>query len=149
MILVDVSSEPEVPVYERLGVGDWVDDTDRIDMEATVRELHAAGDLGDLPLVVVTAGTIDDEYLATVPRLAAAAQTRLASLSTNAIHVVATDSSHFVYEEAPDVVLAAIRAVVEAARDDQPMPTCPEIFVDLGTSCVAPGTVPTLEVRTS
>src|SRR5262245_44926698 len=148
MVLVDVSSEPEVPVYDRLGAGHWTDDTDRIDMEATVRELHAAGDLGDLPLVVVTAGVIDDEYLATVPRLASRAQTTLAGLSTNSIHVVATDSGHVVYEDEPDVVLAAIRAVVDAARSDQPLPACDAVFVDLETTCVARGTVPTLEVGT-
>jgi len=146
MILLDVSSEPEVPVYERLGVGDWIDDTDRIDMDATVRELRAAGDLGDLPLVVVTAGIIDDEFLATVPKLAARAQTRLAGLSTNAIHVVATDSGHFVYEDEPDVVVAAIRAVVDAARHGQPLPSCNEAFSDLEIECVAPGTVPALDV---
>lgn len=146
MILLDVSSEPEVPVYERLGVGDWIDDTDRIDMDATVRELHAAGDLGDIPLVVVTAGIIDDEYLATVPRLASRAQTRLAGLSTNAIHVVATDSGHFVYEDEPDVVLAAIRAVVDAATSGDVLPPCDDVFGDLEVDCIAPGAVPTLEV---
>ncbi len=84
MVLIDVSSEPEVPVYERLDAGPWIDGTDRIDIHATVRELHAAGDLGDIPLVVVTAGIIDDEWLATVPKLAARAQARLAGLSSNA-----------------------------------------------------------------
>ena len=78
MVLIDVSSEPEVPVYERLDAGPWIDGTDRIDIHATVRELHAAGDLGDIPLVVVTAGIIEDEWLATVPKLAARAQARLA-----------------------------------------------------------------------
>ena len=61
MVLIDVSSEPEVPVYERLDAGPWIDGTDRIDIHATVRELHAAGDLGDIPLIVVTAGIIEDE----------------------------------------------------------------------------------------
>jgi pimeloyl-ACP methyl ester carboxylesterase len=32
MVLIDVSSEPEVPVYERLDAGPWIDDTDRIDI---------------------------------------------------------------------------------------------------------------------
>ena len=97
-------------------------------------------------LVVVTARIIEDEYLATVPKLAARAQTRLAGLSTNAIHVVATDSGHFVYEDEPDVVLAAIRAVVDAAQNGQPLPPCNEAFSDLEIECVAPGTVPALDV---
>jgi pimeloyl-ACP methyl ester carboxylesterase len=144
MILLDVSSEPEVPVYERLGVGDWIDDTDRIDMDATVRELRAAGDLGAIPLVVVTAERIEDEFLSTVPGLAARSQARLARLSTNAIHVVATGSGHFVYEDAPEVVLTAIRAVVGAVDEGTELPACDVVFGDLETACVAPGEVPEL-----
>jgi pimeloyl-ACP methyl ester carboxylesterase len=144
MVLIDVSSEPEVPVYERLHAGPWIDDSDKIDIHATVRELHAAGDLGDIPLVVVTAGIIDDEWLATVPKLAARAQARLAGLSSNAIQVVATDSRHFVHQDAPDVVLAAIAQVVEAARSGSPLAACAEVFGSMDATCVAPGTVPDL-----
>jgi pimeloyl-ACP methyl ester carboxylesterase len=144
MVLIDVSSEPEVPVYERLDAGPWIDGTDRIDIHATVRELHAAGDLGDIPLIVVTAGIIDDEWLATVPKLAARAQVRLAGLSSNAIQVVATDSGHFVHLDAPDVVLAAIEQVVEAARSGSQLGACGEVFGSMDAICAAPGTVPEL-----
>jgi pimeloyl-ACP methyl ester carboxylesterase len=145
MVLIDVSSEPEVAVYERLDAGPWIDGTDRIDIHATVSELRAAGDLGDMPLIVVTAGVIGDEWLATVPYLAARAQARLAGLSSNAIQVVATDSGHFVHREAPDVVLAAIEQVVTAARPDSVLPPCEDVFVSMAATCVAPGEVPTLE----
>jgi pimeloyl-ACP methyl ester carboxylesterase len=144
MVLIDVSSEPEVPIYERLGAGPWIDGADRIDIHATVRELHAAGDLGDIPLVVVTAGRIEARWLGTVPKLAARAQVRLAGLSSNAIQVVAPDSGHFVYREAPDVVLAAIAQVVEAVRSGSQLRACDEVFGSLDTTCVAPGTVPEL-----
>ena len=144
MVLIDVSSEPEVPVYERLHAGPWIDDSDTIDIHATVRELHAAGDLGDIPLVVVTAGIIDDEWLATVPNLAARAQARLAGLSSNAMQVVANDSGHFVHEDAPDVVLAAIAQVVEAARSGSALAACAEVFGSMDATCVAPGTIPEL-----
>jgi pimeloyl-ACP methyl ester carboxylesterase len=144
MVLIDVSSEPEVPVYERLDAGPWIDGTDRIDIHATVRELDAAGDLGDMPLVVVTAGIIEDEWLATVPKLAARAQVRLAELSSNAIQVVAPDSGHFVHRDAPDVVLAAIEQVVEAARSGSPLGACDDVFGSMDATCVAPGMVPEL-----
>jgi pimeloyl-ACP methyl ester carboxylesterase len=144
MVLIDVSSEPEVPVYERLDAGPWIDGTDRIDIHATVRELHAAGDVGDTPLIVVTAGIIDDEWLATVPKLAARAQSRLAGLSSNAIQVVATDSGHFVHQDAPDVVLAAIEQVVEAARSGSALAACDDVFDSMDATCVSPGTVPEL-----
>jgi pimeloyl-ACP methyl ester carboxylesterase len=144
MVLIDVSSEPEVPVYERLDAGPWIDGTDRIDIHAAVRELHAAGDLGDVPLVVVTAGIIEDQWLATVPKLAARAQVRLAGLSSNAIQVVASDSGHFVHRDAPDVVLAAIEHVVDAARSGSALIACDEVFGSMVATCLAPGTVPEL-----
>ena len=144
MVLIDVSSEPEVPVYERLDAGPWIDGTDRIDIHATVRELRAAGDLGAMPLIVVTAGIIEDEWLATVPRLAARAQARLAGLSSNGIQVVATGSGHFVHREAPDVVLAAIEQVVVAARGEGALAPCEEAFESEDATCVPRGAVPTL-----
>ena len=144
MVLIDVSSEPEVPVYERLDAGPWIDHTDRIDIHETVRELRAAGDVGDIPLIVITAGIIEDEWLATVPELAARAQSRLAGLSSDAIHVVATDSGHFVHEDAPDVVLAAIEKVVVAVRARSPLAACDEVFGSMAATCLAPGAVPNL-----
>jgi pimeloyl-ACP methyl ester carboxylesterase len=144
MVLIDVSSEPEVPVYERLDAGPWIDRTDRIDIDATVRELRAAGDLADIPVVVVTAGIIEDEWLATVPILAARSQARLARLSSNAFQVVAPESGHFVHRDAPDVVLAAIETVVSAARADSLLAPCAETFVSTGAICVPPGDIPEL-----
>jgi pimeloyl-ACP methyl ester carboxylesterase len=144
MVLIDVSSEPEVPVYERLDAGPWIDGTDRIDIHGTVRELHAAGDLGDVPLIVVTAGIIEDQWLATVPKLAARAQVRLAGLSSNAIQVVATDSGHFVHQDAPDVVLAAIEEVVAAAGSGEALTPCEEAFASTDAACAPAGTVPHL-----
>ncbi len=144
MVLIDVSSEPEVPVYERLDAGPWIDGTDTIDIHATVDELHAAGDLGDIPLVVVTAGIIEDEWLATVPKLAARSQARLAGLSSNAYEVVAPDSGHFVHRDAPDVVLIAIDAMVEAARESEGLAPCEETYATIEATCVPPGTVPEL-----
>lgn len=144
MVLIDVSSEPEVPVYERLDAGPWIDRTDRIDIDATVRELRTAGDLADIPVVVVTAGIIEDEWLATVPILAARSQARLAGLSSNAFQVVAPEAGHFVHRDAPEVVHAAIEAVVSAARSDSALAPCAEMFVSTGAICVPPGDVPEL-----
>jgi pimeloyl-ACP methyl ester carboxylesterase len=144
MVLLDASSEPEVPVYDRLHAGPWIDDADRIDIHSTVGELREAGDLGELPLVVVTAEVIEDEWLATVPRLEARIQARLAGLSSNAIHVVAAGSGHFIHEDDPDVVVAAIRAVVAAARSGSALRPCEEAFDELDATCVEPGTLPEL-----
>ena len=144
LVLIDVSSEPEIPLYRRLHAGPWIDHDDRIDIGTTVKELSAAGGLDDLPLVVVTAELIEDRWLATEATLAARAQTRLAGLSSNRIHVVATGSGHLVHDDVPDVVATAIRAVIEAARSGSPLPDCREAFGDLAVTCVRPGEVPSL-----
>jgi pimeloyl-ACP methyl ester carboxylesterase len=144
MVLIEASSELEVPLYERLHAGPWIDRTDRIDIHATVRELHDAGDLGDIPLVVVTAEMIEDRWLARAPKLAARAQAWLAELSSNAYQVVAPDSGHLVYQDAPDVVLTAIETVVSAARSGSALTPCAEAFVSAGAICVPPGDVPEL-----
>jgi hypothetical protein len=84
MVLLDASSEPEIPVYDRLHAGEWVDGTvqpapnQTIDIHATVDELRHAPSLGAMPLVVVTAGVLEDRWLATVPMLEARAQDRIA-----------------------------------------------------------------------
>ena len=104
----------------------------------------AKRELSQVPVIVVTAGLIEDEWLATVPVLAARAQARLASLSSNAYQVVAPDSGHFVHRDAPDVVLAAIETVVSASRSGSELAPCAESFVSTGALCVPPGGVPEL-----
>jgi hypothetical protein len=85
MILIDASSEPEIAVYDRLHAGPWIDGTvqpalnQRINIHATVRELERAPRLGAMPLIVITAGILQDRWLKTVPKLEAGAQVRLAS----------------------------------------------------------------------
>lgn len=58
----------------------------------------------------------------------------------------ATDSGHFVHEDAPDVVLAAIEQVVEAARSGSGLAPCDETFGSMVATCVARGTAPEPEL---
>ena len=73
MVLLDASSEPEVAVYDRLHAGPWIDGTvqpapnQRIDIHATVRQLERAPSLDRMPLIVITAGILQDRWLKTVP----------------------------------------------------------------------------------
>lgn len=155
LVLLDASSEPEIPVYERLDAGPWVDGTvepahnQRLDMHATVRELLRSPSLGDTPLIVVTAEVIEDQWLSTVPKLASRAQTRLAGLSSNSIHVLALDQGHFIPENDPETVARAATAIVEAARAGAPLPTCATVFgSNPGLECLTPGQVADLRVET-
>ncbi len=147
LVLLDASSEPEIPVYDRMHAGPWDDGTvfpapnQRIDIHTSVRELEQAPSLGATPLVVVTAGVLDsDKWLKQVPKLEARAQTRLASLSTNSIHVVDRGKGHFLPENDPTLVIDATFAVVDAARSGGALAPCESVFSSSRTAvCVAPG----------
>lgn len=144
LVLIDASSEPEIPVYDRLHAGPWIDGTvmpalnQKIDIHATVRQLEHAESLGSLPLVVITAGILQDRWLKTVPMLEARAQTRLASLSTNSIHVIDRGVGHFIPKTDPDVVVSAVLATVRAARSHSKLPACREVFAAVRSAlCLA------------
>jgi hypothetical protein len=130
MVLLDASSEPEVAVYDRLHAGPWIDGAvqpapnQRIDIHATVRQLERAPSLDRMPLIVITAGILQDRWLKTVPWLEARAQTRLALLSTDSIHVVDRGIGHLIPSLDPRIVIAATQAVLAAAASGHPLAPC-------------------------
>jgi hypothetical protein len=132
-------------VYDRLHAGAWNDGTvypapnQRIDIHQSVRELEDAPPLGATPLIVATAGILQDKWLATVPRLEAEAQTRLASLSSNSIHVLDRGKGHQLPDNDPTLVIDATLAVVLAARSGAALPPCETVFSGVATArCLAP-----------
>jgi hypothetical protein len=146
MVLVDASSEPEVAVYDRLHAGPWIDGTvqpaanQRIDIHATVRELERAPSLGRMPLIVITAGILQDRWLKTVPALEARAQARLALLSADSIHVLDRGIGHLIPSLDPRIIIAATQAVLAAAAGGHPLAPCPQIFRPVpGTQCLRRG----------
>jgi pimeloyl-ACP methyl ester carboxylesterase len=94
--------------------------------EATAAEVRAMQltTLGDIPLVVLTQGefAVPDAYgvSAEVVEQAQAAwyemQAELAALSPNGKQVIAEQSDHYIQLDEPELVIGAIREVVEAAR---------------------------------
>jgi pimeloyl-ACP methyl ester carboxylesterase len=146
MVLIDASSEPEIPAYDRLHAGPWIDGTvtpatnQTIDIHATVHQLLHAPSLGALPLVVITAGILQDQWLRTVPRLEARAQTRLALLSSDSVHALDQSVGHFIPRDDPRIVIAAVRAVLAAARSGRGLTSCREVFRDEpAAKCLARG----------
>jgi pimeloyl-ACP methyl ester carboxylesterase len=74
---------------------------------------------GDLPLVVITRGVIEDSGPDNNAEMEAARKrdfAGVAALSTKGKLVVAEHSGHHVHLEQPDLVIATIREVVSAAN---------------------------------
>ncbi len=100
--------------------GDWADI--RADLIATHESRGGAQHpFGSLPTIVLTAGisSFEDEKEASAQVQRSQherGQADLATLSSNSRHVVATRSSHHIHLEEPDLVVEAIRQVVDAAR---------------------------------
>jgi pimeloyl-ACP methyl ester carboxylesterase len=100
-----------------------------IDLLATEAQVRATGPLGACPLVVLTAGhqhpvlaTLPADVATRVLQLVQDVQRDLAGLSSRSRHLIAYESGHHIQLAQPDVVIAAIRQVVEAVRGaDQPL----------------------------
>ena len=90
-----------------------------------VREAAAASPLRPIPLVVLSRGqamAMPDDLPGGLsgPMLEDAwqtAQAGLAALLPDARHVIATESEHYIQLQQPDLVIEAVRDVVEAVRD--------------------------------
>jgi pimeloyl-ACP methyl ester carboxylesterase len=95
---------------------------ERIDLEASDAHVRATGALGDLPLVVLTAGRGDpppdlpEDVAVRLGQVEHELQQELAQLSTNSTHIIVDNSGHYIHDEQLDVVVAAIQRVVDAAR---------------------------------
>jgi hypothetical protein len=97
-------------------------------------QLHRVKSLGAIPLVVLTAGTNELGSVLPAPYDDHAYQiwldghSHLAALSSDSVHAVAQYSAHFIYQDQPDVVVAAVDAVLRAAREDKRLPPCRALF---------------------
>ena len=116
-----------------------MDGGDLIDIDATRRALReTARDYGDMPLAIVKAGRYEDVLtIALWDRT----QADLATLSSNSV-LVQAQGGHFVMNDDPKVLLAAIRAVVSSARTEEPLPGCPELVAGTDGTCPSTSTSP-------
>ena len=81
-----------------------------------------------MPLIVITAGILQDRWLKTVPELEAKAQTRLAGLSADSIRVLARGIGHLIPALDPQIVIAATQAVLSAAASGHALAPCSRDF---------------------
>jgi pimeloyl-ACP methyl ester carboxylesterase len=96
-----------------------IDENDAL--EETFEQVRAAGSLGDLPLVVLTAtgpkwwpGWPPDFPAEPLRQKWMEMQKELLKLSSNSTHMLAEKSSHFIQLDQPELVIEAVRQVVEA-----------------------------------
>lgn len=107
---------------------------ERVDWPASIPALHRVKSLDGIPLVVLTAGTSDlanalpEPYKQRAYRIWLDGHSRLAALSSDSVHAVAEDSTHFIQRDQPDVVVAAVEAVIGSVRKDEALPACRALF---------------------
>ncbi len=100
---------------------------ERAARDAISRQAARVGDLGDTPLVVLTAGEVaagpgmPDSIAAALYGTWVTLQDELATLSTNSAHRVIDGSSHYIQHDAPDAVLQAVSEAVESVRRGTPL----------------------------
>jgi pimeloyl-ACP methyl ester carboxylesterase len=116
MMLIDASEEHDP--HLTLGMDLVPQGGSVLDMRTTLAEVRRAGDLGHLPLVVITAGQNagDPEWMKS--------QRRLAALSTDSVHVVAVGAPHGVTDVVPALVTTLARELVTAIRKHSSLPPC-------------------------
>jgi pimeloyl-ACP methyl ester carboxylesterase len=104
------------------------DNDERLDAATTCAQVRRTGTLGDLPLVVLTAGEkrfgrnwsegeLSDKQEDQFQLAWEAIQRELPALSTNSVHIVVPNAGHIIWKDQPDVVWGAVRSAVKVARD--------------------------------
>jgi pimeloyl-ACP methyl ester carboxylesterase len=97
-------------------------------LDQTPLQMQAAGgfgDLGERPLVVLSHGVSYAGEMSIWEEGFAESQARLAQLSTDSAHIVVAGAGHSIGAERPDIVTAAILAVVTAVRSGKPLDAGP------------------------
>jgi pimeloyl-ACP methyl ester carboxylesterase len=130
MVFVDSSHEDQ---FARFDAEDTVqhfadEGGSEIDFRPAVDELHQAAGFGDIPVISLDSGKLDNPIFLDLRR-------DLAARSTNSMLVVASDSGHDIQHDQPDVVIRSIRLVIESARQGVPMGDCGQAFADLRAEC--------------
>jgi len=134
LVLLDSSHEDQLidPWFTSQSQA-WSDGPSRIlDPERSRSELLAAADFGATPTIVLTEGQMNGDF----ERHWSPLQDALATMSTSSLHLVATKAGHDINHDAPELTVAAIEAVIAAARTGGPLPACAGTFDVVGATCL-------------
>jgi pimeloyl-ACP methyl ester carboxylesterase len=90
-------------------------------------QMHVTGSLGDMPLIVLTAGQnpppldLEPEVAQLLNDSWLRVQEQQARLSTNSQHIIVEDSGHNIHLDSPQTVVQAIGRVIESRRTGMPL----------------------------
>jgi pimeloyl-ACP methyl ester carboxylesterase len=115
-------------------------DEEGLDTKANNAQVKAAKPLGDLPVVVISRSP-DNTTFEGAPLLPAGTnaklrqiwqelQSELAGLSSNSTHIIASHAGHSIQREEPELVIDAIRKLVNEARDRMGLTIPPALPAD-------------------
>ena len=86
---------------------------------ADLAENRAPPDLGEMPLIVLTAGKPGDPFMTENLTVWLELHRELSRLSTNGKHIIATKSAHAIHRSEPDLIIDSVHDVVSAVRGEQ------------------------------
>jgi pimeloyl-ACP methyl ester carboxylesterase len=123
------SGEPDVFTELRQERNDKpLENPEHLDWSKSLDETGEVTSLGDRPEAVITAGNTFEDGESVLGPVWNRLQDKIADLSSQSVHARVPASSHFVQQDAPEVVEAAIHATVKAVRGDGELPSCQTIF---------------------
>jgi pimeloyl-ACP methyl ester carboxylesterase len=108
-----------------------------IDLAKSYRQLAATGSVGHLPLVELTAAHDEDMFSPAALAQWAKYQQAMSHLSTNEVHVLATQSDHAVLSNQPLLVDQAITDVENSVRTGKPIPACDRRYTKIQGRCLS------------
>jgi pimeloyl-ACP methyl ester carboxylesterase len=120
------AGEPEtLTQFRRFWTADWRDPAknhEGVDFVASQAQAHMIGSLGDIPMLMLTAGSHvraappGDANAARMQMLWRELHRELMRQSSSAQQILVETSGHFIQREQPEVVVAAIRQMVQIVR---------------------------------
>jgi pimeloyl-ACP methyl ester carboxylesterase len=141
LVLVDALSEDlpngltptQQALFEEINTPPPGTDAEMLDHEATFQQLRESPPVPQVPTIVLTADRpqltaevlasgelpagVDQEFADALWASQLAAQDKLAKMFPGAEHITNTNSTHYIHNEQPQLVIDSIRQVVDADRD--------------------------------
>ncbi len=142
LVLVDALSEDlpngltptQQALFEAINTPPPDTDAEVLDLQATFQQLRESPPVPPVPMIVLTADRpqltaevlasgqlpagVDQEFADALWAAQLAAQDELAKMFPGAEHITNTNSTHYIHNEQPQLVIDSIRQVVDADRDD-------------------------------